>query len=312
MIRHFTLALGILALLVTPRLFAADSQPASQTVKIVNVGTSKILGVQDDGEDDSTPACLMKDEWNPARRWTIEKDGNSLKITNRKSGKALDVSGDSLDEEGGIIIWPAKSSEDGNDNQRWSWDGDGKERRLKSKSSGLVLDVATDGSIVQRRADPKSKNQLWRVVEPVFVKLVNADSGKVLGIRGDSDDDEAQAMVVKDDATTPEKRHARQWKIDTTGQFLKLTNRKSGKVLDVSGFSTDEGGIIIQYNDKPDGDAEGNDNQRWSWEGAGAERRLRSKSSGLVIDVDADGSIVQKTGNGKAKTQLWKIVDAEE
>ena len=55
MIRHFTLALGILALLVTPRLFAADSQPASQTVKIVNVGTSKILGLQDDGEDDSDP-----------------------------------------------------------------------------------------------------------------------------------------------------------------------------------------------------------------------------------------------------------------
>src|SRR6185295_11533580 len=97
-------------------------------------------------------------------------------------------------------------------NQRWSWDGDGKERRLKSKLSGLVLDVATDGSIVQRRADPKSKNQLWRVVEPVFVKLVNADSGKVLGVRGDSDDDEAQAVVVKDDATTPEKRNARQWK----------------------------------------------------------------------------------------------------
>ena len=151
MIRQFTLALGILALLVTPRLFAADSQPASQTVKIVNVGTSKILGLQDDGVDDSTPACMMKDESNPARRWTIEKDGNFLKITNCKSDKALDVSGDSLDEEGGIIIWPAKSSEDGNDNQRWSWDGEGKERRLKSKSSGLVLDVSSDGSIVQRQ-----------------------------------------------------------------------------------------------------------------------------------------------------------------
>ena len=271
MIRHATLALGILALLNTPRGVAADSQPATQTVKIVNVGTGKILGVQDDLEDDSTPAFLMKDEWNPARRWTIEKDGNYLKITNRKSDKARDVSGDSLDEEGAIIIWPAKASEDGNDNQRWSWDGDGKERRLKSKSSGLVLDVATDGSIVQRPADPKSKSQLWRIAEPAFVKLVNVDSGKVLGISGDSDDDEAQATLVKDDASTPEKRHAREWKIDVLGPFLKLTNRKSGKVLDVSGFSPDEGGIIIQYGDKPDGDPEGNDNQRWSWEGAGAD-----------------------------------------
>jgi Ricin-type beta-trefoil lectin domain-like len=309
---RLTLAVGILALLVTPRVFAADSQPVSQTVKIVNVGTGKIMGVQDDSEEDSTPACLAKDESLDARRWTIEKDGSFLKITNRKSGKALDVSGDSMEEDGAIIIWPAKSSEDGNDNQRWSWDGDGKERRLKSKSSGLVLDVSTDGSLVQRHADPKSKSQLWRVAEPVFVKLVNVDNGKVLGIDGNSDDDEARAMLVKDDTSSADKNHARQWKIDTVGTFLKLTNRKSGKVLDVSGFSTDEGGVIIQYGDKPDGDPDGNDNQRWSWDGNGAERRLRSKSSGLVIDVDNDGSIVQRSGNGKAKTQLWRVVEAAE
>ena len=282
-------------------------------MKIVNVGTGKILGVQDDGEEDQTPACLMKDESNRCPALDHRK-GRQLS-ENHQSQKwqsAGRFGRFARWKKAGIIIWPAKSSEDGNDNQRWSWDGDGKERRLKSKSSGLVLDVSTDGTLVQRHADAKSKSQLWRVVEPVFVKLVNVDNGKVLGIDGNSDDDEARAMLVKDDTSSADKSHARQWKIDTVGTFLKLTNRKSGKVLDVSGFSTDEGGVIIQYGDKPDGDPDGNDNQRWSWDGNGAERRLRSKSSGLVIDVDNDGSIVQRSGNGKAKTQLWRIVEAGE
>ena len=106
---------------------------------------------------------LAKDEKNEARQWKLEKDGDHLKLVNRKSGKVLDVYGESKDEGGAIIIWDDKS--EGTDNQRWSWEGDGKDRRLKSKSSGLVLDVDADGKVVQQKADAKAKGQLWRVVE---------------------------------------------------------------------------------------------------------------------------------------------------
>ena len=136
-----------------------------------------------------------------------------------------------------------------------------------------------------------------------YVKLVHVDTGKVLGVVDDSDEAGAQTALVKD-----EKGEARQWKLEKDGQHYKLVNRKSGKVLDVFGESTEEGAQIIQWDDK----AEGNDNQRWEWEGDGTERRLKSKSSALVLDVDDDGKIVQRKADGKAKGQLWRVVDIKD
>jgi Ricin-type beta-trefoil lectin domain-like len=85
-------------------------------------------------------------------------------------------------------------------------------------------------------------------------------------------------------------------------------NRKSGKVLDVENESTEEGGAIIQWDDK----FEGNDNQRWSWEGKGKARRLKSKSSTLVLDVGDEGAIVQRKADDKVKRQLWRVVEIKE
>ena len=110
-----------------------------------------------------TRATLAKDEANPARQWKLEKDGDQLKIVNRKSGKVLDVNEASKDEGGEIIQWDDKTED--NDNQRWSWDGAGEERRLKSKNSGMVLDVNSDGRVIQKKSDEKAKSQLWRVVD---------------------------------------------------------------------------------------------------------------------------------------------------
>jgi len=146
---------------------AAVSAPAmaeDKFVRIVNVDTGKVLGVKDDSEEGGARAVVAKlDEANKAQQWTLEKDGTQYKLVNRKSGKVLDVNEASADEGAAIIIWEAKGED--NDNQRWAWDGEGKERRLKSKSSGLVLDVDDEGQLVQKKADEKSKKQLWRIEE---------------------------------------------------------------------------------------------------------------------------------------------------
>ena len=109
--------------------------------------------------------------------------------------------------------------------------------------------------------------------------------------------------------------------------WWKVTNRNSGKVLDVSGDSKDDGTIIIQYNEKPDSD--GNDNQRWAWveikgddakavdtskttDKAAPIGRIKSKSSELVLDADSDGTIVQRSSSSKAKSQIWQIVEIKE
>jgi hypothetical protein len=135
-----------------------------------------------------------------------------------------------------------------------------------------------------------------------YVKIVQADTGKVLTVADDSDEAGARTVVARDSDSK-----AQQWRFVKDGDFYKVVNRKSGKVLDVFGESEDEGAAIIQWDDKD----EGNDNQRWVWLGDGQERRLKSKSSGLVLDVDGEGKLIQKKADPKAKAQLWKVVEVK-
>ena len=194
---------------------ASAKQPLKRNVKIVNVATGKVLTVEDDATDSGARAVLNKDNDESARQWKLEADGDYLKLTNRKSELALDVSGESTDDGGIIIVWDDKAA-DGNDNQRWTWEPNKKAKpgadggkptadslfseaggKLKSKSSGLVLNVDSDGGIIQSNPDDSAKSQLWRIVEvPAYFKIVNLASGKSLGVADDSVENEAQATLI--------------------------------------------------------------------------------------------------------------------
>lgn len=137
----------------------------------------------------------------------------------------------------------------------------------------------------------------------VVVKIVHVDSGKVLGIEGDSEEAEAHCILAKD-----EENAARQWKIVADGDWVKIVHMKSGKLLDVNNASTDEGAHLIIWDDKGDGDK---DNQRFKWDGKGDEKRLTGKGSSLALDVDADGHVIQKKSDDKNKKQLWKVVEVK-
>jgi hypothetical protein len=143
--------------------FAAAAAEEAKYVKLLNVNTGRVLAVTDDSDDNEARAVIAKDEPNKARQWQLVKDGDYLKIVNRKSGKVLDVNNASKDEDGEIIQWEEKT--DDNDNQRWSWDGKGDDRRLKSKDSKLVLDVTAEGKVVQKKPNEKTASQLWKIVE---------------------------------------------------------------------------------------------------------------------------------------------------
>ena len=135
-----------------------------------------------------------------------------------------------------------------------------------------------------------------------YVKLVLADSGKVLAVADNSEDAGAKIVVAKDESS-----EAQQWKLEKDGDYYKIVNRKTGKVLDVEMESKDEGASIIQWDDK----AENNENQRWSWQGNGKSRQLKSKSSDLVLDVDDNGMVIQRKADENAKLQLWKVVEVK-
>lgn len=153
----------------------------------------------------------------------------------------------------------------------------------------VVRAAPVRGAIVQRKANERVREQLWRTVEVndggTYFKLVHVQTGKVLAVANNSDESEALAVLARDDGSK-----GQLWKFEKDGDYFKIINRKSGKVLDVQGESRVEGTPIIQWDDK----AVGTDNQRWSWEGKGKTRRLKSKSSGLVLDVGDNQPMVQR------------------
>ncbi len=136
-----------------------------------------------------------------------------------------------------------------------------------------------------------------------YVKLVHADTNKVLAVADNSEEAGAKTVLAKDDGSK-----AQQWQLVKDGDHLKIVNRKTGKVLDVEQASEDEGASIIQWDEKD----EGTENQRWSWEGKGKDRRLKSKSSNMVLDIGDNYMIIQKKTDDKAKGQLWKVVDVKD
>jgi ricin-type beta-trefoil lectin protein len=138
--------------------------------------------------------------------------------------------------------------------------------------------------------------------EDSYVKLVQADTGKVLSVADNSEDAGAKIVVAKDESS-----EAQQWKLEKDGDFYKIVNRKTGKVLDVEMESKDEGASIIQWDDK----ADSNDNQRWSWQGNGKTKQLKSKSSELVLDVGDNDMVIQRKADDNAKHQLWQVVEVK-
>ena len=81
MLRSIGLAIALVTFLAVRPCAAADAplgpdgKPETKCVKLVNVDSGKILGLEGDSEEDSAQAAGVKDAANPARQWKIEKDG---------------------------------------------------------------------------------------------------------------------------------------------------------------------------------------------------------------------------------------------
>ncbi|MFO0876530.1 MAG: RICIN domain-containing protein, partial [Gemmataceae bacterium] len=71
-----------------------------------------------------------------------------------------------------------------------------------------------------------------------------------------------------------------QWKFVKVGDYYKIVNRKTGKALNVSSGSKEEGAPIIQWDAGDDGE-----NQQWSLEKKGQAYVIKARHSGLVLDV---------------------------
>lgn len=89
---------------------------------------------------------------------------------------------------------------------------------------------------------------------------------------------------------------------------FKLMNKKSGKVMEVAGASSEDGAAVVQ---SPDG---GGDNQKWSFNYNGSGHfRLTNVKSGKVLDVPDesknDGIALKQWTNHDGDNQAWLFID---
>lgn len=136
-------------------------------------------------------------------------------------------------------------------------------------------------------------------------KLVNLNSGKVLGIENMSTYDGANALQWGDNGTTDHN-----WTITLVNGYYRLTNSNSGKVLGITDMSTDDGAKAIQWTDN------GTTDHDWTMTDTGSGvYKLVNRNSGKVLGIVNMSSInggqaIQWSDNG-TMDHLWTLVLVE-
>jgi beta-galactosidase len=130
---------------------------------------------------------------------------SSYVLTNRRSGKALDVPDASTSQGVQLIQWTRHD----NANQQWRLAALGHGiSTLANSHSGQLIEVQSGSTshgapIVQWPAN-RGANQQWRVTDAGdgYVKLVSVHSGKVIGVEGSSTADGAKITQQNDTGDT--------------------------------------------------------------------------------------------------------------
>jgi hypothetical protein len=141
------------------------------------------------------------------------------------------------------------------------------------------------------------------VVPSPYYKLVNRNSGKVLGVTGGSFGEGTNAVQWSDTGAADQR-----WHLTATGSYDNLINKNSALNLGVNAASTSNGVPLVQWSDT------GSYDQQWSLVPTGSYYKIVNRRSGKVLGIyassTADGAqAVQWTDTG-ALDQQWSLVAA--
>lgn len=93
-----------------------------------------------------------------------------------------------------------------------------------------------------------------------------------------------------------------------SGSYYKIVNRNSGEVLDISGASTSNGGLAIQW------PYSGGANQQWQEVSVNGGYELVNRNSGLLLDEPnfskTTGTQLDQWSNTNGSNQVWNLVSA--
>ena len=92
------------------------------------------------------------------------------------------------------------------------------------------------------------------------------------------------------------------------GTYYKIINRNSGEALDISGASTANGGVAIQW------PYSGNSNQQWQEVSTNGGYKLINRNSGLLLDdpgyTRTTGTQIDQWNDSNGNNQWWNLVSA--
>jgi hypothetical protein len=135
-------------------------------VKLMNVGTGLVLGVQNMSTADGGLAVVWGDTGTADHRWARITDGSAVRFRNVNSGKVLGVENMSTADNARVLQW----GDTGTADHRWTLvaNSDGS-YRIRNVNSGKVLAVLnasnTWGAQVVQESDNGSADNNWRLVQ---------------------------------------------------------------------------------------------------------------------------------------------------
>ena len=174
-----------------------------------------------------------------------------------------------------------------------------------SSATGNVTLIPMGAARLRITAFPTAESSggaAWTTAGGWF-RLLNANSGRVMGVSGMSWDDSAQVVQFDDNGTAD---HLWQF-IDNGGGTVRIRNANSGLVLGVSGMSTADSADVVQYADT------GTLDHVWTLIDNGDGRmRIRNANSGLVLGVagmsTADSADVVQFADTGTADHLWTLI----
>lgn len=244
------------------------------------------------------------------QQWKIQVQGGDYVLINRKSGQAMTVSSKSTADGGDVIQQPLDTSAQA---QLLEFEAvekafepvPGVYYTLKFTHSGHSVaisagSVADSAAAVQLKAAGQPFTE-WRFEQaaPGFYVLIARHSDKVLGLQ--SEDSADGVRIVQQARADKTSQH---WAILTGGNGMVLRNRFSGKVMDVSNVSQNEGAYLHQWT------ALGSGNQGLTAI-ASAKQDLKPRTDAWHVLRFAHSSKLLTVGQGRQEdgTPVWQALD---
>ncbi|NML53853.1 hypothetical protein HHL19_31750 [Streptomyces sp. R302] len=137
----------------------------SGTVRLANVGSGLVLGIQNMSTADGGRALQWNDSGTADHDWHMIADGSTVRFRNAHSGKVLGVLNMSTTDGATVLQW----SDNGTADHRWTLldQGDGT-YRIRNEHSGKLLAIANDstavGAFAVQDSDDGTADNRWRIV----------------------------------------------------------------------------------------------------------------------------------------------------